>query len=91
MRNSRTIIDKKGDPVAGYTMKIHTYSSASPYYTAVVLYTYTDQGDGTYYVDITNTVRGTIVITTPSGTSKVPIQFRGALFQGDNQLTLEPT
>ena len=90
MRNQRTILNDVGAPQTGYTMKIYTYSAASPYYTSPILYTYTDAGDGTYYVDITNTIKGTIVITTPSGTTKVPANFIGALFQGDNQLTLEP-
>ena len=91
MRYARTLLDKNtGEAKSGYTMAIYAYSSVSPYYTGSALYTMTDNSDGTYYADITTTIKGTIVITTPSSTTIVPSNFIGALIEGDNQPTIEP-
>jgi hypothetical protein len=90
MRDSRVIINKQsGEGQSGYTLSLYTYSSNSPYYTTPKIGDYTDNGDGTYYLDITTTVKGTLVLTTNDDTL-VPTNFIGHLFQGDNQLTLEP-
>jgi hypothetical protein len=72
-------------------MKLYAYSAVSPYYTGTALYTYTDNGDGTYHADITTTIKGTIVVTTAAGTTLVPTNWVGALFEGDNQPTIQPT
>ena len=91
MRNTKTILNTNtGEGQSGYTMKLHAYSSVSPYYTGAALYTYTDNSDGTYYVDVTTTIKGTIVITTPAATTIVPANWIGSLFQGDNQPTIQP-
>jgi len=92
VRDARAILDQESNTggQAGYTMELYAYSAVDPYYTGSALYTYTDNEDGTYYADITTTIRGTLVITTPLLATVVPANFRGALFQGDNQLTLEP-
>ena len=71
-------------------MKLYVYSAVAPYYTGSALYTYTDGGDGTYYTDITTTIQGTIVITSPAATTIVPTNWVGALFEGDNQPTIMP-
>ena len=91
MRYQRTLLDKNtGEGKAGYTIAIHAYSAVSPYYTGAVLYTMTDGANGTYYIDITTTIKGTIVITTPSSGTIVPANFIGALIEGDNQPTIRP-
>ena len=92
MRDARAILDQESNTggQAGYTMELYAYSAVDPYYTGSALYTYTDNGDGTYYTDITTTIRGTLVITTPLEATVVPANFIGALFQGDNQLTVKP-
>ena len=92
MRDTRSILNKNnGEGQSGYTMKIHSYSGISPYYTGAALYTYTDNGDGTYHVDVTATIKGTIVITTAAGTTIVPSNFIGRVFWGDNIPTIPPT
>ena len=93
MRDAKAILDNKDNTggISGYTLHIYAYSNSYPYYTGSPLYTYIDNGDGTYYTDITLTIKGTIVITTPTGAILVPKNWIGALFKGDNQLTLEPT
>jgi hypothetical protein len=89
MRYSRAILDKNtGVGLSGYTMSIYTYSAVSPYYTTPKLYDMTDNGDGAYYAEITETIKGTIVVTTPSSTLVVPPNFIGCLIEGDNQPTL---
>ncbi len=72
-------------------MQIYAYSAADPYYTGSPLYTMTDGGNGTYYADITTTIKGTIVITTPASDTIVPSNFIGTLIEGDNQPTIMPT
>lgn len=92
MRNGIVIISPQtGRPVSGYIPKLYAYSTGSPYYTGSALYTYTDNGDGTYHADITTTVKGTIVVTSSGSTViTVPTSYIGRIFEGDNQLTLEP-
>ena len=92
MRYQRTLLDKNtGEAKSGYTMAIYQYSAVTPYYTGSALYTMTDGADGTYYADITTTIKGTIVITTPSSTTIVPSNFIGTLIEGDNQPTISPS
>jgi len=80
-----------GRGIAGYIVKIYAWSSGSSGYSGSALYTLTDNGDGIYYADITTTIKGTVVITSSGSTViTVPTYLRGTLFQGDNQLTLEP-
>lgn len=91
MRHSITILDKSGVPKTGYTIKIYAHSTGTSGYSGSALYTYTDNEDGTYYVDISTTIKGTIVITTPSTTAiVVPDNYIGMLFEGDNQPTIMP-
>ena len=92
MRDTKTILNTNtGEGQSGYTMKLYAYSSVSPYYTGSALYTYTDNADGTYHADITTTIKGTIVITTPNATTLVPTNWIGAKFEGDNQPTIMPS
>ena len=89
MRDSRIIIDKNiGTPKDGYTLKIYAYSTGNTSgYSGSALYTYTDHGDGSYSVDVTTSVVGTVVITTPNGTVLVPANLKGKLFVGDTELS----
>ena len=92
MRDTKTILNKNtGEGQSGYTMKLYAYSGTTPYYTGSALYTYTDSSDGTYYADITTTIKGTIVITSSSTVVTVPSNWIGAKFEGDNQPTIQPT
>ena len=92
MRDTREIkgkTDYKGK--AGYTVQLFAYSTGSSGYSGSALYTYTDAGNGIYYAEITTTIKGTIVITSPTnGTVIVPTNMIGRIFQGDNQITLQP-
>ena len=91
MRDTRTIISTTtGNPVSGYTVKLYAYSTGSSGYSGSALYTYTDATDGTYYADITITIKGTIVVTTVAGNVLVPTNHIGRIFQGDNQPSIEP-
>ena len=91
MRDSRYIFGKNdGKPKAGYTLKLYAFSTGSSGYTGSALYTYTDNSDGTYYADITTTIKGTFVTTTPTGVTVVPDNLIGVIVQGDNQPTIQP-
>jgi len=90
MRKSISII-VNNRLASGYTVKLYAYSTASPFYTGSPLYTFTDNGDGSYYADIATTMKGTIVVTaTGSTVVTVPVSYIGQIFQGDNQLTIQP-
>ena len=92
MRDTRSILNTNtGEGQNGYTMKLYAYSATTPYYTGSALYTYTDAGDGTYYADITTTIKGTLVLTTPASTTIVPSNFIGRVFWGDNIPTISPS
>lgn len=92
MKNGVTVISPQtGRPVSGYTVKIYAYSTGSPYYTGAALYTMTDGGDGTYYVDVTTTIKGTIVVTSSGSTViTVPAMHIGRIFEGENRPDIEP-
>jgi len=93
MRHTITILGKTdGNPKSGYTVKMFAHSTGTSGYSGSALYTYTDNSDGTYYADISTTIKGTIVINTPSNASVlVPSNYIGFLFEGDNQPTIAPT
>ena len=92
MRHTITIFGKNdGRPKTGYTVEMFAYSTGTSGYSGSALYTYTDNSDGTYYADISTTIKGTIVIETPSnGSVLVPTNYIGVIFQGDNQPTIAP-
>lgn len=103
MINDISIFGKTdGKLKSGYTVKLYKYSSAHStaavgstgvYYSAStgLIGTFTDNSDGTYYLDLTTGIKGVVVITTPSTTDVViPLTHRGKMFQGDNQLTFPP-
>jgi len=91
MRDSRYICGKNdGKPKTGYTLKLYAFSTGSSGYTGSALYTYTDNSDGTYYADITTTIKGTFVTTTPTGVTVIPDNLIGVIVQGDNQPTIQP-
>ena len=92
MNNSITLLNKStGRTVTGYTCAIYTYLNESPYYQNPKLYDFTDNGDGTYTANVTESIRGTVLITSPSAETKVPANYINHWFEGDNQLTEEPT
>lgn len=87
MRDFVAIQNVDRSPLIGATVKLYAYSSVSPYYTGAALYTLSEAGNGVYYADITSTLKGTIVVTTATGTTYVPTNFIGYLFKGDDSLT----
>jgi len=92
MRHTVSIMGKNdGQPKTGYTVRMYAYSTGSSGYSGSVLYTYTDNSDGTYYADITTAIKGTIVVVTPANSSVlVPNNYTGVFFPGDNQPNIQP-
>ena len=92
MRHTLSVLGKaSGRPKTGYTVKLYAYSTGSSGYSGSALYTYTDNNNGTYYVDITTAIKGTIVITTPTNSQTVvPSNWIGVFFPGDNQPNIQP-
>lgn len=87
MRSKITIRDSASlKPLSGYTVRLYRYKDTSPYYDSNKLIgTFTDEGNGTYHIDLEESVKGTVVITTPtSGETIVPQNYIGYYFPGDN-------
>jgi len=91
MRDTRYVLNSNGKPKADYMVKAYEHQSTSPYYdSSALIGPYIDNGDGTYYLDVTTTIKATIVITTPGGTVTVPTNLIGIVLEGDNRPDLEP-
>lgn len=90
MKDVRYIFNSNGQPQSGYTIKLYIYYNVSPYYQGDPIVTYTDNGDGSYYADIDSTVKGTLVVTDPSGNVTIPTSFIGYLFWGDDAVNISP-
>jgi len=92
MRHTISILKaSNGSPQSGHTVKLYAWSSGSSGYTGSALYTYTDNSDGTYYVDITTAIKGTVVITlSGASTPTIPTNYIGVFFPGDNQPNIAP-
>jgi hypothetical protein len=90
MRHAVVILDKMtGAPRTGYTVRLYAYSSGvAAGYSTPLYYTYTDNLDGSYYTDITTSIKGTVVITLTGSTFvMVPVTYKGRWFEGENQPT----
>jgi hypothetical protein len=91
MRHPITLINKvTGKPSTGYSIYVHAYSTNATGYTGAAVHTYTETSNAMYYANITTTMKGTIRIVTPSGSTIVPTAWIGKIFQGDNQPTIAP-
>jgi len=91
VRHTLTVINKTtGAPQNGYTVSLYAYSTGSSGYSGSALYTYTDGQNGTYYADVTTTIKGTVVVVTSGGSTVVPPNKIGIIVQGDNQPTIQP-
>jgi len=94
MINKVFIARPSGNGYVGYeglTVRLFAYSTGTSGYTGSALYTYTDANDGNYYADVTTTIKGTLVVTYPSTTTvTVPAWYKGAVYWGDNILTIAP-
>jgi hypothetical protein len=93
MRTTISIFGKNsGLPKTGYTLQMFAYSTGTSGYTGSALYSFTDNSDGTYYADISTTIKGTVVITTPAASTVliIPDNYIGRVFWGDNIPTIEP-
>ena len=87
-------IERKNSGVglSGYTVAAYAYSSGSTSgYTGVALYTFTDNGDGNYYADVSESVKVTIVVTSPTSEVVVPTHLIGIKLIGDNELNIGPS
>ena len=89
MRKTITLLNKRtGKTVTGYTVKIYSFSHVSVTNATVTSYTakytMTDNNDGTYYSDITSTMKGSVVITTAAASTIIPKNLLGILLHGDD-------
>jgi hypothetical protein len=76
---------------SGYTVRAYAWSSGSSGYSGAAVYTFSDNGDGIYYAEVSQTFKATIVITNANTTViTVPSQTVGSILWGDNILTLTP-
>ena len=93
MLNKRVIFDRRtGAPRSGYTIEVYAYSTGTSGTSGIALYTYTDHGNGEYSVNVTTSIRATLVITTPLGhvLATSDTNTRHIWLEGDNQVTDPP-
>lgn len=93
VRDSRLIMNKKtGRGLTGYTLKamVPAGSSSTALHSGTLIGTYTDSGDGTYYLDVTSTVSATLAIVTPNGTTIVRNNVKDIILIGGDQSELPP-
>jgi len=97
MIDRRTILKQStGGGVTGYTLEAHTWTDGNAmadYDAGTLLGTYTDNGDGTYYYDVSITVKGVIILKNSSGTQlqKIPTGTnKYMVLEGDNRPDIEP-
>lgn len=81
-----------GIGLPGYTVKLYNWSSGTSGYTGSALYTFTDGSNGMYYVDCSETFKGTVVITHSSYSTfiSVPEYLKGTQWHGNNMAELAP-
>ena len=87
------------EAITGYTLEAHTWTTgavladyAANTYTTLIG-TYTDNGDGTYELDIVTTGKYVLIAKNPAGTAfyKKPVSANLFLkLEGDNQLDIAP-
>jgi len=94
MRDTKYFFDSNGVPLTGYVVNAYEWQSGSPYYdvaSPVDAGTYTELGNGIYYLDVTVTKKATIVYTPPVGGDVVPTNMIGIVLEGDNRPDISPT
>ena len=88
MRDKRTVVDSaNGDPIAGCTLKAYKFTESNPG-SGTLIGTYIDDGDGNYYLNVTNSVQACIGIVNPSvsSTEVFPESLNGIMLKGDDIL-----
>ena len=93
VRNTKTLMNKiTGRPISTATIYAYTPagSSTSALYGAVLIGTYSNNGDGTYYLDSDETVVATLVIVTAAGTTIVRDNVKSVIIIGSDQVELTP-
>lgn len=84
MRNDLILRNSDGDPLPGLSVELYEWQAAAPYY-ADKVGDFTDLGNGAYYIDLDDSVKGTVLID-----SVVQSQLTGRLFNGELGLTSIP-
>jgi hypothetical protein len=81
-----------GRGLSGYTVNIYNWSSVAAGYSGTALYTLTDNSDGVYYFDCSETFKGTVVVTHASYSSftLTPTHLKGTQWHGENMAELPP-
>lgn len=73
MTDERIVLNKRtGLPQTGYTLEAHTWvdgNSMADYDSTTKIGEYSDDGDGTYELDIETTVRAVLILKNASGTA----------------------
>lgn len=88
MIDKRTVVDSSnGDPISGCTLKAYRHTGIGA---GELIGTYTDDGDGNYYLDVKSTVQVDIGIVNPniSTTEMFPTSLKGVVLIGDDILDL---
>lgn len=81
MRNTITFRDSSGEPQTGLAVELYEWQAGSPFYDSKIG-DFNDVGNGQYYIDVTDSVRGTILVD-----SVVQTAFIGVLMNGNLGLT----
>jgi hypothetical protein len=85
-RNSLVLIQvSNGLPDATATVELYTGSDTSPFWTTPKIGDFSNNGDGSYYIDLTSSIKGTVLV---NGAPYVPMQNHW--FQGDDGAGLGP-
>jgi len=84
MRNTITFRDELGEPLPGLAVELYNWQAGAPYYSTKIG-DFTDLGNGQYYIDVTDSVRVTILVD-----SVVQTAFIGVLMNGELGTTSIP-
>lgn len=77
-RHAITLIGVDGDPDTGATVELFTpLESASPWFQTPQIGVFSNNGDGTYHIDIVNTILGTVLVNGVAVTAWRNRQFLG--------------
>lgn len=79
VRHAFALTNSANQLAPGQTVELWTGMSVAPYYQSPKIGDFTDNGDGQYYIDITSTVKGTVLVN-----SQVLVPLTNKLFDGDD-------
>ena len=78
MRNELIIRNSSGEPQPGLAVELYNWQAGSPYYSTKVG-DFTDNGDGSYHIDLSDSVKGTLLIDSVVNTATIGRLFNGEL------------